>query len=84
MTEKSQGRTVRGTVVSTKMNKTAVVRVERRVKEPLYNKIVTKYTKLYVHDENEQCKEGDTVLVKEVRPISKTKCWELVELCASA
>lgn len=82
MTEKSQGRTVRGVVVSNKMNKTIVVRVVRRVKEPLYNKIVTKYTKLYVHDENNECKEGDVVLVKETRPISKTKCWKLVELCS--
>ena len=80
----SKGRTLQGVVVSNKMNKTIVVRVTRRVKHPLYGKIVTKSTKLHVHDENNQCQEGDTVLIKESRPISKTKAWQLVELLEKA
>lgn len=80
MSDKAQGRTVRGVVVSNKMNKTAVVRVDRQVKHPLYEKIMTKNTRLYVHDEDNQCKEGDQVIIQETRPISKLKCWKLVEL----
>lgn len=80
----SRGRTLQGVVVSNKMNKTIVVRVTRKVKHPLYGKIVTKSKKLHVHDENNQCREGDTVLIKESRPISKTKAWQLVELLEKA
>lgn len=76
----TQARTLRGVVVSNKMDKTIVVRVVRQVKHPVYSKIVTKYTKLYAHDENNQCQEGDTVIVQETRPISKKKCWKLVQL----
>lgn len=79
-----QGRTLRGVVVSHKMDKTIVVRVDRQVKHPVYSKIVKKHTKLYVHDENNQCQEGDIVIVQESRPISKLKCWKLVELVEKA
>lgn len=72
--------TLRGTVVSNKMDKTAVVRVDRQVKHPIYEKIITKFTRLYVHDENNQCQEGDEVIIQETSPISKLKCWKLVEL----
>lgn len=78
------GRTLRGTVVSNKMHKTIVVRINRKVKHPLYGKVVTKSTKLHVHDENNQCQIGDEVLIKESRPISKTKSWQLVELLEKA
>lgn len=81
---RSKGRTLRGVVVSNKMNKTIVVRITRKVKHPLYGKIMTKNTKLHVHDENNQCKEGDVVLIQESRPISKTKAWQLVELLEKA
>lgn len=84
MSEQAQGRTVRGVVVSNKMDKTIVVRVVRQVKHPIYSKIQTKYTRLYVHDENNQCQEGDTVIIQESRPISKMKCWKLVELVEKA
>lgn len=75
----SRGRFLTGVVTSNKMDKTAVVKVMRRVKHPLYEKIVTKTSKLHVHDPENQCQEGDTVVVKESRPFSKTKCWQLVE-----
>ena len=75
MSEKS----VQGVVVSTKMDKTIVVRVVRRVKHPLYEKIMTRSSKVHAHDPDNLCKEGDVVIVKESRPISKTKSWVLVE-----
>lgn len=80
MSEQSvRGRTVQGVVVSNKMDKTITVRVERRVKHPLYGKIVTKTSKFHAHDPENQCQEGDTVIIKESRPLSKTKSWVLVE-----
>lgn len=80
----SKGRVLRGTVVSNKMDKTIVVRIRSQVKHPLYGKIVTRDTKLHAHDEKNQCQEGDIVLIKESRPISKTKNWQLVELLEKA
>jgi small subunit ribosomal protein S17 len=87
MSEKAMGatgRTVRGVVTSIKMNKTIVVRVTRQVKHPIYEKILTKFTKLYAHDEENLCQEGDVVIIQETRPISKLKCWKLVELVEKA
>lgn len=75
----SKGRTEQGVVVSNKMDKTIVVRVERRVKHPLYGKIMTRSNKLHAHDPENQCKEGDAVIIQESRPFSKTKNWLLVE-----
>jgi small subunit ribosomal protein S17 len=69
-----------GEVVSNKMNKTIVVRVERRFPHPQYKKIVTAYTKFYAHDEKSEAKIGDVVRIEETRPLSKTKCWRLVEV----
>jgi small subunit ribosomal protein S17 len=74
------GRMVSGKVVSTKMDKSIVVLVERRVKHPVYGKYITRSSKLHAHDANNECKEGDKVTVKEVRPISKTKTWSLVSI----
>src|SRR6202451_2284525 len=68
-----------GEVVSNKMTKTIVVRVERRFPHPRYKKIVTAYKKFYAHDEKNEAKIGDTVRIEETRPLSKTKCWRLVE-----
>lgn len=79
-----KGRTLQGVVVSTKMDKTVVVRVTRREKEPLYGKIITKSKKFHVHDEQNQCKEGDVVRITESRPLSKLKHWILVELVEKA
>ena len=73
-------RTLTGKVVSDKMQKSATVLVERRVKHPKYGKFVKRSTKLHVHDENNTCRAGDVVMIKECRPISKTKSWVLVEV----
>ena len=73
----NKGRILQGTVVSDKMHKTIVVKVDRRVKHKVYKKIVTKSTKFHVHDPEQQCAIGDVVAIKECRPISKTKSWML-------
>ncbi len=69
-----------GKVVSAKMNKTLVVAVERLVKHPLYQKYVKRTTKLYVHDEKNDAREGDTVRVVETRPLSKLKRWRVQQV----
>ena len=68
-----------GVVVSDKMNKTVVVAVENRSPHPLYGKIVVKTKKFKAHDEENQCKEGDRVRIRETRPLSKTKRWIVAE-----
>lgn len=73
-------RTVIGKVISDKMNKTIVVQVERKVKHPLYGKYLRRYSKMYAHDEENNCRIGDLVLIKQSRPLSKTKRWRLVEI----
>lgn len=67
-----------GEVVSDKMTKTIVVRVERRFPHARYKKVVTAYTKYYAHDEKEEAKMGDMVRIEETRPLSRLKCWRLV------
>jgi|TARA_B100000768_G_scaffold141603_1_gene133351 small subunit ribosomal protein S17 len=76
-------RTLTGKVVSDKMNKTAVVLFERKVKHPKYGKYIKKSTKFKIHDEDNKCKIGDIVTITEVRPISKDKSWKLVEVLGS-
>ena len=78
--ERNLRKTRTGKVVSNKMDKTIVVAVEDHVRHPLYNKIVKKTYKLKAHDENNECKKGDTVRVMETRPLSKDKRWRLVEI----
>ncbi len=73
-----------GLVTSDKMDKTGTVEIERRVKHPMYGKVMKKHTKLTFHDEKNECKIGDTVKVVEVRPLSKNKCWRLVEVIEKA
>ncbi len=73
-------RTLTGQVVSDKMDKSAVVLVERRVKHPLYGKYIRRSTKFHIHDEQNECKQGDKVTIQECRPVSKTKSWKLVEV----
>ncbi|RFC42463.1 MAG: small subunit ribosomal protein S17 [Verrucomicrobia bacterium] len=80
--EKRNRKTRVGVVVSDKMTKTIVVNVERRVPHPHFGKIVRRSKKFYVHDEQGAAKEGDRVLIEETRPLSKTKCWRLVEVLA--
>jgi small subunit ribosomal protein S17 len=73
-----------GKVVSNKMTKSITVIVERKVKHPMYGKFVTKSTKFMAHDENNECGIGDLVKIMETRPLSKNKCWRLVEIIERA
>jgi len=73
-----------GIVVSNKMDKSVVVAVERKVKHPMYSKFLKKTTKFVAHDDKNECNEGDTVRIMETRPLSKTKCWRLVEIIERA
>jgi small subunit ribosomal protein S17 len=73
-----------GKVVSNKMEKSITLAVERKVKHPLYGKFMKKTTKLMAHDEKNECAIGDTVKVMETRPLSKNKCWRLVEIIEKA
>lgn len=77
-------RTLTGKVVSSKMDKSITVLIERRVKHPKYGKFVRKSSKIHAHDETNQCREGDVVTIEECRPISKTKAWRLVEVVERA
>ena len=72
-----RSRTAMGKVVSNKMDKSITVLVQRHEKHPVYGKYVTKSSKIHAHDESNECQEGDTVTIREVRPISKTKSWTL-------
>ncbi len=82
--QSSAARSITGQVVSDKMDKTIVVLVERKVKHPLYKKYIRRSTKLFVHDESNQCSEGDVVLIKQGSPQSKKKSWMLVEVVEKA
>ena len=84
MSEEKKQKTVNGVVLSDKMDKTATVMIERKVKHPLYGKYIKRSTKLHVHDENNECGIGDTVTITECRPMSKTKAWALVEVVTKA
>jgi len=79
MSEQAQKakRTVQGTVVSSKMDKSITVLVERRVQHPMYGKFIKRSSKIHAHDEKNDCNEGDTVTISECRPISKSKSWVL-------
>ncbi|MGF1713389.1 30S ribosomal protein S17 [Photobacterium chitinilyticum] len=79
-----QIRTQLGRVVSDKGDKSIVVAIERKVKHPIYGKYITRTTKLHAHDENNECGLGDTVEVRECRPLSKTKSWTLVRVVEKA
>ena len=73
-----------GIVTSNKMEKSIVVSEVKKVKHPMYGKFVLKTKKYVAHDEKNDCKEGDTVKIMETRPLSKTKCWRLVEIIERA
>jgi small subunit ribosomal protein S17 len=77
-------RQLTGRVVSDKMDKTVTVLIERRVKHPLYGKIVMRSKKYHAHDEANECKAGDLVTIEECRPISKTKAWRVAKLVEKA
>ena len=76
----TSSRTLTGRIVSDKMDKTVTVLVERRVKHPLYGKILNKSSKIHAHDENNECRNGDIVTIIETKPYSKTKSWALVKI----
>ena len=80
MSQETSVRTVTGKVVSDKMDKSITVLVERRVKHPVYGKYLSRSTKMHAHDENNECKAGDVVTIKETKPFSKTKSWALVKI----
>ncbi len=82
--ERNLRKTRTGKVVSDKMDKTIVVAIQDNVRHPLYKKIVKKTYKLKAHDENNDCRIGDTVKVMETRPLSKDKRWRLVEIVERA
>jgi small subunit ribosomal protein S17 len=83
-TEETQAKTVSGTVVSNKMDKTISVLVERKVKHPLYGKFMRRSTKLMAHDEANECNEGDVVVIESTRPLSKNKTWRLQKVVSKA
>ena len=73
-----------GLVISNKMDKSIIVEIERKVKHPIYGKFVKKTTKFSAHDEKNDCGIGDTVRIMETRPLSKKKCWRLIEIIERA
>jgi small subunit ribosomal protein S17 len=73
-----------GEVVSNRMTKTIVVRVERRFRHPRFHKVITRFKKFYAHDEKREAQVGDRVRIRETRPLSKTKNWRLVEIVTRA
>ena len=80
MTSETSQKTLQGVVTSNKMQKSITVMIERRVKHPLYGKIIKRSTKLSVHDEANECGIGDTVLIEQCAPVSKNKSWTLVSV----
>lgn len=85
MTEVAKpARAITGRVISDRRDKTITVLVERRVPHPLYRKYVRRSTKLHAHDEGNECREGDMVMIEQSRPLSKTKSWRLVKIIERA
>jgi len=77
---KETGQLLTCKVISNRMDKSATVLVERKVKHPVYGKYIRRSSKLHIHDEENVCQEGDTVTIQQCRPLSKTKSWRLVEV----
>jgi small subunit ribosomal protein S17 len=73
-------KSVKGVVVSNKMQKTVVVRVDRTLRHPQYDKVITRSKKYYAHDEANAARVGDEVVIMETRPLSKLKCWRVVQI----
>ena len=84
MSEGANRRQLVGRVVSDKMQNTVTVQVERRVKHPLYGKVVTRSSRFHAHDEERACKAGDLVLIEECRPLARTKSWRVIRLVEKA
>jgi small subunit ribosomal protein S17 len=77
-------RTLQGVVTSNAGDKSATIKIERRIKHPIYGKFIKRSTKIHVHDEANECNKGDTILIEECRPMSKTKSWRLVKIVEKA
>ncbi len=77
-------RTLQGVVTSSAGDKSATIMIERRIKHPLYGKFIKRSTKIRLHDEANECNKGDTILIEECRPMSKTKSWKLVKIVEKA
>ena len=84
MSEEKSKRTLIGRVVSDKMDKTVTVLVERRVKHPMYDKIIVRSSKYHAHNEGNEAKSGDLVEIQECRPVAKTKAWQVTKLLEKA
>ena len=84
MSDRNMRKTLVGKVKSNKMEKTIVVAIEDSVKHPLYNKIIKRTINVKAHDEKNECNIGDVVKIMETRPLSKNKCWRLVEIIERA
>ncbi|MCU7919975.1 MAG: 30S ribosomal protein S17 [Candidatus Thiodiazotropha sp. (ex Dulcina madagascariensis)] len=82
--QQASNRTLVGQVVSNAMDKSITVTVERRVQHPVYGKYMRRSTKVHAHDETNECQKGDTVVVEQCRPLSKTKTWRLVKVLERA
>ena len=77
-------RTLQGVVTSNAGDKSATIKIERRIKHPIYGKFVKRSSKIRLHDENNECSKGDTILIEECRPMSRTKSWRLVKIVEKA
>ena len=77
-------RTLQGVVTSSAGDKSATIMIERRIKHPIYGKFIKRSTKIRLHDEANECNKGDTILIEECRPMSKTKSWKLVKVVEKA
>ncbi len=84
MDQRGKKTTIEGIVISDKMDKTIVVRVERLVKHPVFHKYIKRYVKYKAHDENNDCKTGDRVMISESRPLSKEKRWRMIQIVEKA
>ncbi len=83
-TAEKSARTLTGRVSSDKMDKTITVVIERLVRHPLYGKYMRRSTKLHAHDESNECRSGDLVMIEQCRPLAKTKAWRLVKVLERA
>ena len=80
----SAKRTLQGVVTSNAGDKSATIMIERKIKHPVYGKYVKRSSKIRLHDETNECNKGDTILIEECRPMSKTKSWKLVKIVEKA
>jgi small subunit ribosomal protein S17 len=83
-TQVATKRTLQGVVTSSAGDKSATIMIERRIKHPIYGKFIKRSTKIRLHDEANECNKGDTILIEECRPMSKTKSWKLVKIVEKA